>query len=147
MRRLKDYSVVKMLGLAAVAALGVVGPAEAAVNAYVPVGIIAGQTFRVATANFGEAPCEVAVFINAGDGTSLLAERGIIIVGGKVAVRDVAPADFRGRLEIFAQVLVSPDPGCQGMLQASVQVFDTASGQTLLATHGFVIEGGIPAPR
>jgi len=146
MRHLRNYSVVKMLGLAAVAALGVVGPAEAVVINYAPVGIIAGQTFRVAIANFGEAPCEVAVMIN-GDGTSLLAERGIISVGGKVAVRDVAPADFRGRLEIFAQVLVSPDPGCQGMLQASVQVFDTASGQTLLATHGFVIEGGIPAPR
>jgi hypothetical protein len=158
MRRIGECSRARGLVLAVVAAvamLGIVGsgllPAlGGGGSSSIPLGLITGQGLRVAMANLGGVTCEVAVVIKEQGGSSLLNERGIVVIGGRVAVRDVnfdelrnvAP-DSRGRLEVFARVHYPPG-SCSQMLQTSFHVFNSATGETLLATHGVATDGSTP---
>ncbi len=143
-----------VLTVLAGAALAVPGPAVALIisggriNVFGPVGLVAGQTAR---ANISSLPsdqslggpdtrCDVVFLDNAG--TSLLAARGFIIEGGKGGFVDLnrdevaAVGDARGRLQVRGFVICGGSPNS---IQVTLEVFDNATGETRLVTHGFVI--------
>jgi hypothetical protein len=151
------------LSVLAMLALGMVSPAWSGTdvgNGFGLVGIVRGQTARLNAVNLGgpdTRPCEVEMtfFDDQGDP---LAERGIIIIGGKSASLDLSADQLGGpdtrpgerfQLRAVVKALGGPDTKlqCKEVIVTTLEVFDNETGRTTVLLNPALIRGVDPLPE
>ena len=129
-------------------------------NGFGLVGIGLGQTARLNAVNLGgpdTQPCEVEMtfFDDEGD---RLAERGIIIIGGKSASLDLSADQLGGpdtrpgqrfQLRGIVKALGGPDTKlrCEEIIVSTLEVFDNETGRTTVLLNPALMRGVDPLPE
>jgi hypothetical protein len=168
MKKRRTRSLFRATALGAMAtwgALGTAGPVWGGTdvgNAFGMVGIVRGQTARLNVVKIGnpdEIPCEVTLQFLDSEGNTL-AERDIIIIGGKAASLDLdatelgGPDTREGRVQIRAvmKTLGGPDTKgtdvatCGDNLLSTLEIFDNRTAQTTAILNPAVLVGFNPQP-
>ncbi len=98
------------------------------------IGITKDQTLRVSMVNLAKSPLAVRAGLSQ---NPTVVEKAFTLAPGESAHLDLDAAhhhpafDSHGRVELHAQVTVTP-PESESLVRATVQVFDTVAGKTLL---------------
>jgi hypothetical protein len=168
MKKTRSRVVSQLVGVGAIATLGPFGIANQGWagtdvgNGFGMIGIVQGQTARLNVVNIGDpnqSPCEVTLQFLDGEGNTL-AERGIIIIGGKATSLDLdadelgGPDTRAGRVQIRAvtKVLGGRDTKntdvatCGDNLLSTLEIFDNTTGQTTVILNPAVLVGFNPQP-